>query len=85
MRGEPASPEENMFIFTDRTPVLPSQANLMLRTILSKLNMNQSLFSFHSLRSGRATDLLRFGFSIEEIKIKGRWKSNIVYKYIKLI
>ena len=85
MRGNPRSSEENLLLLPDRSPVTPIQVNNVLKTLISALNLNEKLFSFHCLRSGRATDLLKFGFTVEEIKRKGRWKSNIVYNYIKAI
>ena len=83
MRGDPLSTNENFFILTDRTPITPLQINNTLKAVIAAINFNETLFSFHSLRARRATDMLKYGFTVGQIKRKGRWKSNAVYKYLK--
>ena len=56
----------------------------ILRQILSNLNVDAQLYDTHSLRIGRTSDLFKAGWSIEKIKIFGRWKSNAVYRYVSL-
>lgn len=46
--------------------------------------LDASSFSCHSLRRGGCTFLAIQGASIEEIKHRGDWSSETVYKYIKL-
>ena len=41
------------------------------------------LYSVHSVRMGRACDLLKLGLSVESIKKIGRWRSNAVFRYLK--
>ena len=82
-RIEYESDSEPFFIFNDRTPVKPANANRVLKDILRRKNFNPNLYSMHSFRSGRAVDLLNAGFSVETIKKIGRWKSNCVYVYLK--
>ena len=75
---------EPFFIFRDRRPVTPSQIRIILKHSLSSLNLNPNLYGFHSLRIGRATDMvLRFNYSVQAAKFAGRWRSSIVYKYIR--
>ena len=83
IRGPYKNDNEQLFMFRDRQPVKPSHARNILEQILKRLDLDVNKFTFHCFRSGRATDMIRLGYSIEEIKICGRWKSNAVYKYIK--
>ena len=83
-RGRYEDQNENLFIFKDRTPVKPSHAAEVLRQCLENINLDLHLYTFHCLRSGRACDMLKQGYTIEQIKYLGRWKSNAVYKYLKL-
>ena len=71
------------FIFGDRSPVKPTNMRETLRTILRNMNMNEHLYDTHSFRAGLAGDLQKMQFSVETIKKLGRWKSNIVFTYLK--
>ena len=83
IRGNYVSDCDPFFVLRDNSPVLPAQLRSVLRKALSAMNINPSVYNFHSLRIGRATDMFQFGHTIEEIKIVGRWKSNAVYNYIR--
>ena len=83
-RGGFLSMDENFFVFKDKSAVKPKHTNDVLKKCLSRMNLDHTLYSIHGLRSGRACDMLKQGFSIEHIKYVGRWKSNAVYKYLKL-
>ena len=84
-RGNYDTITEPFFIFRDRSPVKPAIARNMLKTLISRLGLEANLYGFHSLRIGRVGDLIKFShYSVEELKRIGRWKSNAVYKYIKL-
>ena len=74
---------EQFFIFRDRTPVTPNHVRPVLKQTLKQLGLNNKLYGFHSLRGGRATDLLEMSVSVETIKSLGRWKSSAVFKYLK--
>ena len=41
---------EQFFIFRDRTPVLPTHFRALLKTILKRLGLNESLYGIHSIR-----------------------------------
>ena len=84
LRGGFTSEEENLFIFKDGSPVKPRHPNKVLKTCLKRVNIDHTLYSLHSLRAERACDMLKQGFSIEYIKRIGCWKSNAVYKYLKV-
>ena len=74
---------ENFFIYRDGSPVNLEATRTFLKECITKLGKNPDAFNFQSFRIGRATDLLRFGFTIEQIKRARCWKSNAVYKYIR--
>ena len=83
LRGGFSSDQEQFFVFSDGSPVQPMHIHDTLWKLLSKVNLNPLLYNTHSLRSGRSCDLIKFGYSIEQVKKLGRWKSNAVYKYLR--
>ena len=83
VRGNYDSEQEPLFIFRDKSKVSGENARKILRELLITLNINHMYYDMHSLRIGRATDLFKYGYPVEEIKRMGRWKSNAVYKYIR--
>ena len=83
MRGHICDDNEPFFKFVDGSPVKPQMARNTLHMLLNSIRINGALSDFHSFRSGRSLDLLKYGFSIEEIKQLRRWKSNAVYKYLR--
>ena len=56
---------------------------LVLKRAIKAIGLDPNLYSIHSMRLGRGTDLEKQGISIPLIKKIGRWKSNAVYKYLK--
>ena len=84
IRGDYIEDDEQFFIFRDGSPVLPGQFRNMLRLLLKRLGLNSALYDVHSFRAGRTVDLYKFGYSIERIKVIGRWRSNAIYNYLKL-
>ena len=58
---------------------------ILLKQLIKNIHLNPDNYNTMSLRIGRASDLLKFGFSIETIKRMGRWKSNAVYRYIRYL
>ena len=85
LRGSYQTESEIFFVFRDGHSVKPSHARIVLSTMLSNLNLNAKLYSFHSFRIGRTNELFRHGVDIETIKKIGHWKSNAVYKYLRNI
>ena len=83
LRGSYLTDTEPFFIFRDRQPIRPNNIRVVLAKLVSNIGLDQRCFTFHGLHSGRASDLLKLGYSIDQIKRFGRWKSNAVYKYIK--
>ena len=83
-RGDYDSEDEQFFVFRDKTPVTPENARNVLRTCLTGLGLDASLYGMHSFRVGRTTDLIKCNYSFEEVKHMGRWQSNVIDKYIRL-
>ena len=82
-RGPYLEDGEQFFVFADNSPVKPHHMRTMLRKLIDNLNLDSSLYDVHSYRIGRTCDLEKFGYSIDQIKSMGRWKSNAVYRYLK--
>ena len=74
---------EQFFVFRNRDPVKPQHVRDILTKVLEINNFEPSLYTFHGIRAGRATDLLEAGVSVETIKKLGRWKSSAVFTYLR--
>ena len=84
LRDENIEDTEPFFIFRDGSPVMLAQARRLLKQLLSNLGLNEKLYDMHSLRIGRCSDMVnKLGFSIEEAKRLGWWKSSCVFRYIR--
>ena len=84
IRGNYASEDDPLFVFSDHTPVHPYQVRKVLKSTLESVNLIPSLYSFHSLRIGRSTELvMKHNWSVDRLRIAGRWKSKVVFKYIR--
>ena len=75
--------EEPFFIFRDGAAVRAHQTHATLKLLIRNLSLDPNLYDVHSLCIGRTSDLAKFGYTVEEIKRMGRWKSNAVYRYIR--
>ena len=84
VRGSYETDWEQFFIFRDKEPVKLEHARETLKKCIENLGLDSSLYNMHSLRIGKATQMLRNHFGLEEIKRAGRWRSNAVYKYLKM-
>ena len=82
LRGGYDTDDEQFFVFLDGTPLTAKMLRTCLRFLLNKLALDGRLYDTHSFRKGRASDMLKEGYTIEQIKKCGRWKSNAVYKYL---
>ena len=83
IRGGYRTDAEQFLVFADHAPVSAEQARRVLKEMISILRLNPNIYDFHSLRIGRASDLVKYGCSVAEVQRMGRWKSNVVYKYIR--
>ena len=74
---------EQFFVFSDSSPVSPSNFRTCLKTVLELARINSNDYSTHSFPIGRGCDLIKLGVSVETIKHLGRWQSNAVFAYLK--
>ena len=79
-RGSYIDVMEPLFVYKDKTA---DSARKVLKEIIVSLGLDSAVYDMHSLRIGRASDLIKFGYSVEEVKRMGCWRSNVVYKYIR--
>ena len=82
IHGDYETIDENFILFSDKSVPKPVHFRNTLKAILDNLNIDSSLYGTHSFRIGRSCDLFKAGFSVDQIKKLGRWKSNAVYKYL---
>ena len=83
IRGNFKEVNEPFFVFLSGDVVKSSQARTILKNCISNLHLDTDLYNLQSLRIGRASDMLKYGFTIDQIKKAGRWRSNVVYKYLQ--
>ena len=83
LRGNYGDPDDPFFVFRNQQPVRPSHVWNVLKKTLQAINLPSSMYGFHSVHIGRATDMIKFGNSISEVHLAGRWRMNVVYKYIR--
>ena len=68
------------FVFTDGSKVMTSQVCAVLKKVIDAVNLDTKVYSFQGIR---AVHLRKLGYSVDKIKELGRWKSNVVYRYLK--
>ena len=83
LRKPYSSDLEQFLIFADGSPLKATQFRAVLKQLLTQLGLNPEFYDTHSFRIGGASDLLRLGYSVTEIKMRGRWRSNAVFKYLR--
>lgn len=83
MRGQYINDFDQFFVFHDHSPVKPEHFRETLRNALGSANISTAGFFGHSFRAGHANDMKNMYRQVDEIKFKGRWKSNAVYKYFR--
>ena len=77
------SDEEQFFVFSDRQVVTQENFRESLRSVLTFLGLQASLYAPHSMRSGNAVQMVETeGISVETVRKLGRWQSNAVYRYL---
>ena len=83
IRGDYSTVEEPFFTLQGAMGIEQHLVRSTLTKLIGRIGLNPKFYSFQSMCAGRATDLHNLGFSIDEIKVISRWKSNTVYKYLK--
>lgn len=74
-----------LFIFQDKKPIRSSYFNTIVKSTILLINGSNCGYSSHSFRIGAATHCYQNGYSKETISIMGRWRSNAVNKYIRVL
>ena len=70
--------------FSDGSAIPTDELRKILRKLLTNLGFESNLYDVHSLRIGRASDLLKVhNKTVDQIKNRGRWKSNAVFRYLR--
>ena len=82
-RGKPIDLKEQFFVFRDHSPVKSANFRAVLKKMIKKIGLDPVNYDTHSFHIGHATDLFSMGMSVEDSKKIGRWKSNIVYDYLR--
>ena len=82
-RGAYENEWEEFFVFPDGSPVLASHVRLLIKMAISSVGLNADGYNCHSLRIGRTTDLIKYGYTLDKVKMMGHWRSSCVYKYIR--
>ena len=58
IRGNYKTENEPFFVFQNRMPVTPSHVRTILKDSIARVNLDPNAYNCHSLRIGRASDLL---------------------------
>ena len=83
IREEYEDDNDQFLVLHDGTPLTAELFRSVLKKMLKRLGLDAQRYDTHSFRVGRATDLLKFGESVESIKKMGRWKSDVVFDYLR--
>ena len=83
-RGGYELDSEIFFIYSDGMAVTPEHVKNTMRTILQCLGLDPVLYDTMSFHSGRAVDMYHMCYTLTQIKQAGCWKSNAIFKYLKL-
>lgn len=75
--------EKQFFVFRTGIAVSANNFRGVLKQVLHRIGVDHMVYNCHSFRQGRCCDLRRLGYSILDLKLVGRWKSNSVYNYLK--
>ena len=81
--GQYDTDDEPFFIFRDGSAITANQARHILKLMLQRISLDYRLYNMQLLCIGRATDIAKFGYSVDAIKHAGHWKSNTVFRYIR--
>ena len=83
LRRKYVNESEQFFIFADSSPVTQHHFRRIVRDLLRKANLDHRAYCMHGMCTGRASDMLDMGLSVETIRKFGRWKSTSVYTYLR--
>ena len=83
IRNNSVTEQEQFFVFSDNSPVLPSHMRIVLKNLIFSLGLDADLYTVQGFRSGRASDLVDLKIPVSVVRNLGRWKSNAIYTYLK--
>ena len=66
------SADQPFFIYSDGSPLKATTVQFTLKKLIAALGLDSSLYAMHSFRIGRASDLIKYGYSLEEVKSCGK-------------
>ena len=55
----------------------------VLKDMLADMGLDENNYNVHSFRGGRIVDLKKIGISLQDLKTLGRWRSNVIFSYLK--
>ena len=71
------------FVFSNKAPVPRSFFAKHLKAVLQYLDFKPALYKSHSFRIGGASFLASRGYTDLQIKLMGRWNSDVFIRYIR--
>ena len=77
------SAKGQLFLNEEGDDVTYYQFNSMMKKCIVAANLPEENYGTHSFRIGRCTDLASLGYSNNQIKMIGRWKSDAYKRYIR--
>ena len=83
VRGKYKHDSDKFFVLSDGEPVPATHIQKCLKNAIKESGFDHRFYGSHGLRAGRSCDLYQLGLSVETIKKLGRWKSNVVYRYLR--
>ena len=63
--------DKEFFIFRDCTPVSAAMVMELLKRMITAVGLDANNYNTQSLRIGRTTDLIKYGYTIEEVRQMG--------------
>lgn len=78
------SPGEQFFVFKTNIPVREGHFRRVLKRMIQLAGYNAQKYNAHLFRIGRANHLkFKLLFTVDRIKLKGRWLSDAIWKYFR--
>ena len=71
IRGGYDTNDEQFFTFRHKVAVSQGQIRKVLKNYLTNLGLDASIYHMHSMRAGRASDMIKSGAKIKDVKICG--------------
>ena len=71
IRGDYTATNEQLFVLRNGEPISHNLVRAVLAQMITNINLDPKVYSFHSMQAGRSTDLYNWGFSIEQIQVIG--------------